>query len=148
MARRIAAHRDRRPKGWDTLEEPVHLVATLAPVVRRYDTVLLDCLTLWVSNLLLRNEGVTDVESLITDTTDRLLKLYEEGDATWIVVSNEVGMGVVPPTHLGRDFRDNLGWVNQTVASCADRVFLMVAGLALELKESAARTYRAPGPGA
>ena len=139
MARRIAAHRKLRPAGWDTLEEPVDVVESLAPVVERYDTVLLDCLTLWVSNHMLHDEGAAEIESRILEATDRLLRLYEEGSANWIMVSNEVGMGVVPPTPSGRDFRDILGRVNRTVASRADRVYLMVAGLAWELKESEAR---------
>ena len=146
MARRIADHRARRPLGWDTLEEPVHLVDAIAPVVERYDMALLDCLTLWVSNHMLIDEGAPEVESRILDATERLLQLYEGGSAGWVVVSNEVGMGVVPPTPSGRDFRDILGRVNRMVASRADRVYLMVAGLALELKGAGARTDGEPGP--
>ena len=147
MAQRIAAHRDRRPVGWVTLEEPVDVEESLAPVAGRYDTVLLDCLTLWVSNHMLRDEGAAEIESRVLEATERLIHLYEAGSASWIVVSNEVGMGVVPPTPSGRDFRDILGRVNQMVASRADRVYLMVSGLALELKEAGARPFGKSGPG-
>ena len=122
MRRRIAAHRERRPSGWDTLEEP------LRPVV-------LDCLTLWVSNLLLRHEDDPGAEELILDAAGGLLDLIERATATWILISNEVGLGVVPPSPLGRAYRDALGRVNQLAAARAGRVYLMVAGLALELKE-------------
>ena len=147
MARRIAAHRDRRPAGWDTLEEPIDVVESLAPIAGCYDTVLLDCLTLWVSNHMMRDEGAAEIESRVLEATERLLNLYEGGSAGWIVVSNEVGMGVVPPTTSGRDFRDILGRINQMVASRADRVYLMVAGLALELKEAGARPFGRSTPG-
>ncbi len=139
MAQRIAAHRQRRPAQWDTLEEPVDLAASLGPVVREYDTVLLDCLTLWVSNLMGRREGTPDSEPDTRALVEQLLQLYEGGSATWIVVSNEVGWGVVPPPALGRAFIDALGLVNQMVAARADRVYFMAAGLALELKALGAR---------
>ena len=138
MAERIAVHRSQRPAGWETLEEPVDILAPLGTMVNNYDTVLVDCLTLWVSNLMLQREDEPEKESDILAMARQLLQLYESGHATWIVVSNEVGWGVVPPTTLGRAFRDILGRVNQLVAARADRVYLMVAGVALELKELAA----------
>ena len=130
MAERIAVHRSQRPAGWETLEVPVDVAASLAPVAQDYDTVLLDCLTLWVSNHMLQKEDTPH----IVEATESLLRVYDEGDATWIVVSNEVGLGVVPPTSSGRAFQDALGRVNQLVASRADRVYMMVAGLAIEIK--------------
>ena len=130
MAQRIAVHRSQRPADWETLEEPVDVAASLAPVVQDYDAVLLDCLTLWVSNRMLQTEDTPH----ILEEAEKLLQVYDQGRATWIVVSNEVGLGVVPPTSSGRAFRDALGRVNQLVASRADRVYMMVAGLALEIK--------------
>ncbi len=130
MAQRIAVHRSQRPAGWETLEVPVDVAASLAPVAQDYDTVLLDCLTLWVSNRMLQEEDTPH----IVEATENLLRVYDEGDAAWIVVSNEVGLGVVPPTPSGRAFRDALGRVNQLVASRADRVYMMVAGIAIEIK--------------
>lgn len=136
MQARIEAHRGSRPKHWDTLEEPVDLVAALTSMLHHYDTVLLDCLTLWVSNLLLRDQDTDSARKDTLSETRRLLELYRNGDASWIVVSNEVGLGVVPPTKLGRVFADELGRVNQVVAAEADKVYFMAAGLPLQLKPS------------
>ena len=146
MRRRIATHRARRPSGWDTLEEPLDPVAAAGPILGRYDTVVLDCLTLWVSNLLLRQADDSGVEAAILAATRALLEFIEHSSATWIVISNEVGLGVVPPSALGRTYRDALGRVNQLVAARAGKVYLMVAGLALELKELNARPFPQLGP--
>ena len=134
MRRRIAAHRSQRPAEWDTLEEPLNLAPVLPAALEGYDTCLLDCVTLWVSNLLLSNEGNSAAEREILEAARALMEVYERSHATWIVVSNEVGLGVVPPSALGARYRDALGRVNQLLAARADRVYLMVAGLALELK--------------
>ena len=134
METRIEAHRESRPAEWDTLEEPLDLVGALAPVADRYDTVLLDCLTLWVSNLLLRGGEDEAAEADIPGEVGRLLEAYERGTASWIVVSNEVGLGVVAPTRLGRLYADELGRANQVVAAAADDVFFLAAGLPLNLK--------------
>lgn len=146
MRRRIAAHRERRPAGWDTLEEPLDLVAALRPLLHRYDTFLLDCLTLWVSNLLLERQDHAGTENRIQDSARELMDLIEETQATWILVSNEVGQGIVPSSTLGRAYRDALGRVNQVAASRANRVCLMTAGLALELKSLGARPYAQSDP--
>ena len=122
------------PAGWDTLEEPVDLAAALSPIVDRYDTVLLDCLTLWVSNLLLIGPDPHATRGDVLPATRKLLELYRGGNASWIVVSNEVGLGVVPPTELGRTYADELGRVNQLVAAEADDVYFMAAGLPLRMK--------------
>ena len=141
MSRRIAAHRLRRPVEWSTIEEPVNLASRLPSELEGYDTCLLDCLTVWVSNLLLSTEDGPDVEDEILAALDRVIEVYESSSATWIVVSNEVGLGVVPSSPLGRTYRDVLGRVNQAVAARADKVFLMVAGLALEMKSLGARPF-------
>ena len=129
MAARIERHQADRPAAWDTLEEPLDLVEALGPVVGGYDTVLLDCLTLWVSNLM-HGEGEVDVLAEAAG----LLDCYRAQEASWILVSNEVGLGIVPMTALGREFADGLGRVNQLVASAADDVLFVAAGLALNLK--------------
>lgn len=134
MARRIHEHRLHRPSNWSTVEEPLDVPTALRASLECEDTILVDCLTVWVSNLLLDNEGRPDAQDRILDAVDRLLEVYEASTATWIVVSNEVGLGVVPPTSLGRLYRDILGRVNQVMAARADRVYLMTAGLALELR--------------
>ena len=143
MARRIAAHRGSRPAEWDTLEEP----RSLPEAIRRkaagadspYDTIIVDCLTIWVSNLLLLHEGNADAEARIVEAAKKLLDVRASSDASWIVVTNEVGLGVVPSSSLGRTYRDALGRVNSLVASRADKVYLMAAGLALDLKALGAR---------
>lgn len=134
MQVRIAAHRERRPLEWSTVEEPLDLARVVPSALEGHDTCLVDCLTLWVSNLLLAKESHPKAEAEILEQVHGLLEAYEESSATWIVVSNEVGLGVVPPTELGSKYRDVLGRVNQAVASRADKVYLMVAGLALEMK--------------
>ncbi len=135
MERRIAIHRQQRPASWDTLEEPRELASVLPAAMSGHEVCLVDCLTLWVSNLLLSKEGDPRAHEEILDAARTVLEVYDRSQATWVVVSNEVGLGVVPPTALGASYRDVMGRVNQLFAGRADRVYLMVAGLALELKE-------------
>ncbi len=132
MRQRIENHKRNRPDTWHTLEEPRDIVTALESVPP-HDVLLLDCLTLWVSNLLLDMEDGTDAEQHIAAGAERLLAAYESSNAEWIIVTNEVGQGVVPPTVLGRAFQDALGRVNQLFAARADRVFQMTAGLAVDL---------------
>lgn len=134
MAARIQAHQAERPADWDTLEEQIDLATALAPRLPDYDTVLLDCLTLWVSNLLLRDTDAGQARPDISAEAHRLLDLYAGGDASWIVVSNEVGLGVVPVNKLARNYADELGRVNQIFAAAADDVILMAAGLPVNIK--------------
>ena len=141
MKRRIAAHRRLRPPEWGTLEEPLELAFAIPPALKDYETCLLDCLTVWVSNLLLSMEDQPAAEEEILAAVDRVLDVYQHSSATWIVVSNEVGLGVVPPYPLGNRFRDVLGRVNQAVASCADEIYLMIAGTPLEIKSHGAFPY-------
>ena len=134
MAARIQAHRAERPRHWGTLEEPLDLVTALAPRLPDFDTVLLDCLTLWVSNLLLSDHDVSKACRDISAEAERLLQLYEQGNASWIVVSNEVGLGVIPANELGRAYADELGRVNQIFAAAADYAILMVAGVPVNIR--------------
>ena len=137
MRQRIQAHRLARPRDWDTLEEPIDPAGALSPVADRYDTIVLDCLTMWVSNLLLRGENLGAGQREVLPEVQRLLDIYRRSSVSWIVVSNEVGMGVVPSTELGRIYADALGRVNQVVASEADAVYLMVAGIPVPIKKPA-----------
>jgi adenosylcobinamide kinase/adenosylcobinamide-phosphate guanylyltransferase len=141
MARRIAAHRAERSGTWHTLESPLDLPADLVRTLvaePRYAVVLIDCLTLWVSNVLLSLGDDDDAEAIVGDRTRALLSARTvKPDVPWVVVSNEVGLGVVPPTPLGRRYRDALGRANQLVAAAADDVTLMVAGLELAIKRGA-----------
>ncbi len=136
MRQRILSHKASRPQNWRTIEEPLDLVAALSQA-RPGDLALLDCVTLWVSNLLLAGPGdespVTAVDRIV-EQTKRLLSALREMDIWMVAVSNEVGMGIVPSSEMGRTYRDGLGRVNQLFAGQADSVYLMVAGLPLALK--------------
>jgi len=132
MARRIARHRADRPLHWTTVEAPVALADALAGLEGKADVVLVDCLNLWVSNLLGREPDLSD-EGLLAETT-RLTDLLTRRRFHALLVSNEVGGGVHPESPLGRRFRDALGLVNQAVARSADDVVLLVAGCPLWLK--------------
>jgi adenosylcobinamide kinase/adenosylcobinamide-phosphate guanylyltransferase len=140
MAARIAAHRAARPTDWRTLEAPTEVAARVAEAGDPASTIILDCLTLLVSNLLLDHDGAGEptVVRAVETEIDALLAQVDLGAATWIVVSNEVGMGLVPPYPLGRAYRDLLGRVNARIAARADRAYLLVAGLPLDLKRLAA----------
>jgi len=134
MEARIRAHKESRPDHWDTLEEPLELASALAPVLHCYDTVLLDCLTVWVSNLLLSPPDFETSRRDIPSDVEVLLDVYRKGDGSWIIVSNEVGLGLVATTELGRVFTDELGRVNRLIAAEADIVYFMAAGLPLRIK--------------
>ncbi|MBA3533785.1 MAG: bifunctional adenosylcobinamide kinase/adenosylcobinamide-phosphate guanylyltransferase [Ardenticatenales bacterium] len=140
MQERIARHRAERPTHWQTLEAPLAVSHALQPVMQSYDTVVVDCITLLASNVLLTlPEDCTQAmaTNAVLEEIEALLASYQDSEATWIVVSNEVGMGIVPPSTLGRLFRDALGRANQRLASVADEVVLLVAGLPWWLKNSA-----------
>ncbi len=132
MAERIARHKASRPAAWRTLEEPLELATALQAQAAVAGAVIVGCLTLWLSNLLLRDDDASEEEAL--RQVDRILDSYEKGLASYVLVSGEVGLGLVPPYPQGRAFRDILGRVNQKLAHRADKVFLMVAGIPLELK--------------
>lgn len=136
MRERITVHRKSRPAGWETLEAPLK-VAEKIRALKLPKVILLDCITLLTSNALLTlPEDCTqqDANSVILKEIDDLLIAQRESDSIWIMVSNEVGMGVVPPYRLGRLYRDGLGAANQRLAMAADEVLLLVAGLPWRLK--------------
>ena len=135
MAKRIARHRAERPSRWSTLEEPIELVSRLRDLDEGCDGVIVDCLTLWVSNLLLRGER----DDAILERADALAGLIRRRRSSITVVSNEVGEGVHPETATGLRFRDALGRVNQQVAAACETVVLMVAGIPLTVKAPGAR---------
>jgi len=130
MARRIERHRAERPRHWRTIEEPLELVSCLTKLDGTCDGVIVDCLTVWVSNRLLRG----DADNAILDEAAALAQLIGRRRSSFTLVSNEVGTGVHPETALGLRFRDLLGAVNQRIAAACETVVLMVAGLPLTVK--------------
>lgn len=135
MNERVRKHKERRGAEWTTIEEPVHLARTLAECDGRYQVVLVDCVTLWLSNLLFRYEkSGDDVETRILEEVQRLQTGLHEMVTPVILVSNEVGMGIVPDNALARLFRDIAGKANQMLAESADEVHAVISGLPLRLK--------------
>ncbi|MFQ5938966.1 MAG: bifunctional adenosylcobinamide kinase/adenosylcobinamide-phosphate guanylyltransferase [Alphaproteobacteria bacterium] len=128
MAERIRRHRERRGRGWTTLEEPVRLVEALVAHARPEGPILVDCLTLWLSNLM-------GAGSDIAAETRRLAEALPGLRGPVVFVSNEVGLGIVPDNAPARAFRDHAGRLHQLLAASADRVVLMAAGLPLVLKD-------------
>lgn len=130
MQQRIRRHKETRPAHWQTFEEPKEIAGLLQKMGNGFDCILIDCLTLLVSNLLLsRNK-----EAQIIKKIEAALVALKKKKARVIVVTNEVGLGLVPVNKLGRDFRDVAGKVNQLAGQEADEVFLTVAGIAMKVK--------------
>ncbi len=131
MRRKISRHRGERPAHWRTVEEPLRLGAVLREAAQRSDRVLVDCLTLFTTSLL---DAYAEDESGLEAEIDALCEALRGAACTIVLVSNEVGSGVVPAFASGRRFRDLAGEINQRVAAIADCVVMMVAGLPLALK--------------
>jgi adenosylcobinamide kinase/adenosylcobinamide-phosphate guanylyltransferase len=129
MAQRIAAHQARRGPFWQTIEAPFELAPAIVAAATEEHPVLVDCLTLWLSNLMLACRQADR-------KADELVWALYKAAGPVVLVANEVGMGLVPETPLGRRFRDAAGWLNQEVAAAADRVVFIAAGLPLVLKEA------------
>jgi adenosylcobinamide kinase / adenosylcobinamide-phosphate guanylyltransferase len=137
MAQRITKHRQERPAAWRTVEAPRQVGAAVCTYLGEARVVLVDCLTLLVSNIIVPVDVTADLTTATTAVkteVDALLQVCRSGDVTCIVVSNEVGLGLVPDTPLGRVYRDLLGHANQVLAAHAQAVYFMVAGLAVEVK--------------
>jgi adenosylcobinamide kinase/adenosylcobinamide-phosphate guanylyltransferase len=129
LADRIGRHRAQRPAHWRLVEEPLALAQALEPLLQQEYCVLVDCLTLWLTNLLL-----LDSDQRLQAELDALDQLVADTRGELILVSNEVGWGIVPLGELSRRFQDQAGLLHQRLAQCCDRVTLSVAGLPLELK--------------
>lgn len=132
MKQRVARHQRDRAKSWLTLEVPIDLPEAIIKNGTEGKVILVDCLTLWISNLLMKAQEAS--ESEINQSVNKLAQALETVPCPVILVSNEVGSGIVPKNKLARKFRDIVGMANQKMASCADAVIWMVAGIPVTIK--------------
>jgi adenosylcobinamide kinase/adenosylcobinamide-phosphate guanylyltransferase len=130
MDKRVIRHQAERGKDWQTIEEPVMIHGVIEKTSKTANVILVDCLTLWTSNLLFREYD----EARIMEETRLLIAALKQSFCPVFLVSNEVGYGIVPDNSLARQFRDFAGLVNQKIAEAADRVILIVAGIDLQIK--------------
>lgn len=130
MKQRVDRHQKDRGQDWQTVEAPVHLPQAIIEYSRQADVLLVDCLTLWISNLLMETED----DELINERISNLKQSLASASCPVILVSNEVGAGIVPENKLARRFRDLVGTANQAIAAQADRVAWMVAGIPVTIK--------------
>ncbi len=135
MRERIARHRSSRPPTWRTLETPRQVGATIRQAYRQERVIIVDCITVLVGNIFMDapNDPVRVRENALAEA-DKLISVVQGLPAHTLIISNEVGMGIVPITPLGRAYRDILGEVNQRIAAAADNVYLIVAGIPLVVK--------------
>jgi len=132
MDKRVAAHQAERGQDWQTIEEPVMIHKSIEKASKTADVILVDCLTLWTSNLMFAEYE----EAAIMNALDLLITALEQCSCPVFLVTNEVGYGIVPDNELARQFRDMAGLVNQKIAAMADRVILTVAGIDVLIKPS------------
>ena len=137
MRTRIQKHKTERPAHWETLELPLNITPSVSQI--KSDAVILDCVTLWATNLMMqfvKDDLVDETPYLnaIQNEIEELLAIIQNTNQNWFIVSNEVGLGLVPPYQMGRVYRDGLGWANQRIAKEADTVLFMVAGLPMTIK--------------
>ncbi len=137
MRQRIERHKERRPAAWNTLEAATNIGSQISQKMGEARVVIVDCITLLVNNLFGQYSDQIDaslVEKKVADEIDGLIECIEHTDATFIIVTNEIGLGLVPPHRMSRLYRDVLGKANQRLAEVAEEVYLMVAGLPVQIK--------------
>lgn len=140
MRLRVALHRKRRPKNWDTYEAPYQAEQAITVAAIEHDTILFDCLTIYISNLLCSEQLPKDAEDRLDVLKERVETLISHARAAGrriVFVTNEVGMGIVPQNALAREYRDFSGLANQMIAASADHVYLVISGLAVDVKKIA-----------
>jgi adenosylcobinamide kinase/adenosylcobinamide-phosphate guanylyltransferase len=130
MEQRVMHHQRRRANSWKTIEAPIFLPEAIIKHGLKGNVLLVDCLTLWINNLIMDDRNSAKIDNHIID----LIRSLDEAECPVILVSNEVGCGIVPENKLARRFRDIAGFTNQKVAGCADRVIWMVAGIPVKIK--------------
>ena len=142
MAERIRRHKRNRPKDWQTLEEPLRVSEILREKGDNFGLILIDCLTLWISNGLMAHW----TEKKFLQEADRLCKVCRKTRCSLIIVSNEVGLGIVPDNPSARMFRDLSGLIHQKISRQADEVYFMVAGLPIQIKKRIAHRAESIAP--
>lgn len=130
MRQRIAQHKKTRPMHWQTFEEPKDVSGLLKKIGNRFDCIVIDCLTLWCSNLVLSGYSQNSIE----EEAKNIITCLKTVKAISVIVSNELGLGIVPENKLARSFRDIAGRVNQIVADKADKVYFMISGIPMKVK--------------
>ena len=138
MKRRIAAHRQVRPTGWKTLEAQTHIGTQIKRHIGKAQTVIIDCVTLLVNNIFEpynENTDASQIEKTVETEIKELLECIDKSEALFIIVSNELGLGIIPADKISRLYRDILGRANQMLAAHADEVYLLVAGLPIAIKQ-------------
>lgn len=145
MKERIERHKMERGDEWDTYEEPIEIATVLQEIRDRYNVIVLDCMTMWLSNLLIGTQNteyrIQTAEAEIKDFLETIKSLKNSfvrnpssNNCSMFIVSNEVGMGIVPDNEMARRFRDLAGFLNQKVAEIADEVYFLVSGIPLKIK--------------
>lgn len=144
MKDRIKKHRETRPSDWDTFEKYVDVYKLIREIAEKYDTILLDCITIMVTNLMLDNSNIDwdeiswdEIDNIEKGIKDQIILLIEEirkHNINAVFVTNELGMGIVPENRLSRIFRDIAGRINQYIANKADEVYFTVSGIPLKIK--------------
>lgn len=150
MEKRVELHRQRRPENWTTIEETHNISEVVKENSDLYDVIMIDCLTILVSNLLIDENYPSpntklhsaEKDKAILDEIKQLSITAQEAKAHVVIVSNELGSGIVPANEIGRVYRDLVGWANQTAAGYADEVYYTIAGLPVELKQLAQATIK------
>lgn len=140
MRQRILVHQASRPQHWRTLETPIDVGQHITEAIGDAEIVIIDCITLLVSNILTRGNSTSEetdsasAENQVVAEIQEIIRCMQQSSASFIIISNEVGLGLVPGTPLERAYRDILGRANQLLAAEVDEVYLLVAGLLLEIK--------------
>lgn len=143
MKQRIAKHKAQRPSEWETLEVYKNLEYAISNHIQGKEAVLLDCITIMITNLMLEEtfdwdsltrDKVQEIENSIQHQIERLICLSKVSEVTFVIVTNEIGLGIVPATAMSRDFRDIAGRMNQIIARAADEVYFCVSGIPMKIK--------------
>ncbi|MDD4924586.1 MAG: bifunctional adenosylcobinamide kinase/adenosylcobinamide-phosphate guanylyltransferase [Dehalococcoidales bacterium] len=134
MRLRIEKHKKSRPSNWQTLESPSEVANAISEKAGEYQVIVIDCITMLVSNVMLAADDEKSAEAAVINEIDTLIKVMKFKSSTYILVSNEVGLGIVPDNELSRNYRDLLGRANQLLARYADEVYLMVSGIPVKIK--------------